>query len=158
MSIPEYYRLAGQYQLLIDTVRQCAPPDVSEAKGVVDFNGVGDFHLNLCRYRVIELAPMATRIGVFMEWRKLFRAPKIYSGLSEFLSFEDAFAYLGVNENWNQPWNVAADTDLSDPYVGTFLESGMALMARSYRCIIECCELSLSASLSASATARGVKE
>ena len=73
---------------------------------------------------------MATRIGVFMEWRKIFCLPELYADDPDFHAFEDAFGYLGVNDNWNQPWNVYAETDLSDPYVEIFLKTGMKLMVK----------------------------
>ncbi len=111
-------------------VKQLAPLELTEAWGVVKFEGVPDFRLNNGKYRVIELAPMARRIAVFMEWRKVFRQPEVYADDPDFHLFEDAFGYLGVNENWNQPWNVRAETDLFDPYVSTFLESGIRLMVK----------------------------
>ena len=126
----EPYSLPGQYEELVSLVRRCAPPDVTEVWGVVRFEGISDFRLNYGKFRLIELAPMATRIGVFMEWRKVFRQPEIYGDDPHFDSFEDSFGYLGVNDNWNQPWNVYSGTDLSAPYVETFLVSGMRLMVK----------------------------
>ena len=128
-----YYHLQEKYDSLITVVKQLAPPDLTEIRGVVEFRGGPDFHLNLYRYRVIELAPMARRIAVFMEWRKVFHRPEVYGDDPDFLLFEDAFGYLGVNDNWNQPWNVETETDLSDPYVAIFLESGMRLMVREIK-------------------------
>ena len=129
----EPYHLCDQYEVLITKVRQCAPPETTEAWGVVKFEGVSDFRLNFGTYRVIELAPMATRIGTFMEWRKVFRQPEAYADDPDFHSFEDSFGYLRVNDNWNQPWNVYLETDLSVPYVETFLTSGMKLMVKEIR-------------------------
>ncbi len=100
---------------------------------MVKFHGIADFRLNYRKYRVIELAPLPTRIAVFMEWRKIFRQPEIYADDPDYLSFEDAFGYLEVNSNWNQPWNVVPDTDLEDPYVDSFLEIGMRLMVKEIK-------------------------
>ena len=125
-----YYALREQYEMLVAKVRQCAPSGVSEKWGVVKFRGVPDFRLNFGRSRVIEVAPMPRHIGVFMEWRKIFKNSGVYVDDTDFHLFEDTFGYLGVNENWNQPWNVQAGTDLSDPYVTTFLESGMRLIVK----------------------------
>lgn len=127
------YYLRDRYEALVDKVRRCAPPKVTEVWGVAKFEGISDFRLNFGKYRIIELAPMATRIGVFMEWRKIFKQPEIYADDPDFHSFEDSFGYLGVNDNWNQPWNVYSETDLSDPYVETFLVSGMKLMVKEIR-------------------------
>ena len=92
---------------------------------MVQLKGGPDFRLNCGKYRVVEVVPMAIRIAVFMEWREIFRQPHIYEGDPDYDPFEDAFGYLGVNDSWNQPWNVYSETDLSDPYVETFLVSGM---------------------------------
>lgn len=126
----EFYHLRDKYEELVNRVILCAPPKVTEAWGVVEFKGIPDFRLNYGKYRVIELAPMAARIGVFMEWRKIFRQPEIYEDDPDFDLFEDSFGYLGVNDNWNQPWNVRSETDLSDPYVEIFLSSGMRLIVK----------------------------
>lgn len=58
------YHLRDQYGVLVGKVRQCAPTEVTEQWGVVKFDGVSDFRLKLGKYRIIELAPMAARIGV----------------------------------------------------------------------------------------------
>ena len=84
----ESYHMSALYEQLIAKVRQSAPSGLSEAFGVVEFEGIPDFRLSLGKYRVIELAPMAKRIGVFMEWRKLFRNPEVYSDNPDFHSFE----------------------------------------------------------------------
>jgi hypothetical protein len=76
---------------------------------------------------------MTTCIAVFIEWRKIFRQPEIYADDPDFISFEDTFRYLGVNDNWNQPWNVYVHTDFSDPFVKTFLKTGMNLMVKEIR-------------------------
>ena len=130
MGKTEYYQLENQYDSLITVVKELAPPGLTGVLGVVEYDGGPDFRLNLGKYRVIDLAPMAKHIAVFMEWRKVFRQPGVYADDPDFHLFEDAFGYLGVNDNWNQPWNVLAETDLSDPYVSIFLESGMRLMVR----------------------------
>jgi len=127
------YHLHDQYETLIEKVRQCAPTGVTQAWGVVKFEGISDFRLDFGKYRVVELVPMATRIGVFMEWRKIFRHPEIYNNDKTFHSFEDSFGYLRVNENLNQPWNVYAEMNLSDPYVEVFLTSGMELMVKEIK-------------------------
>ena len=127
------YHLRDQYETLIEKIRQCAPLGVTEAWGIVKFEGISDFRLDFGKYRVVELAPMATRIAVFMEWRNIFRHPEIYGGDEAFYSFEDAFGYLRVNENLNQPWNVYSETDISDRYVEVFLTSGMELMVKEIK-------------------------
>ena len=126
----EPYGLDTQYEELVNLVRRFAPARATQEWGVVRFRGISDFRLNYGRFRIIGLAPMATRIGVFMEWRKIFRQPEVYEDDPDFDEFEDAFGYLGVNDNWNQPWNVNGQTDLLDPYVEAFLASGMKLMVK----------------------------
>lgn len=123
------YRLAGVYQETVDRIRACAPDGLQEVWGVCHFKGFPDYRLNLDRYRVVSAAPLATRVAVFMEWSKVFRHPDEYAG-DDFAAFEDAFGYLGVNDNWNQPWNVRSDTDLDDGYVEVFLTCGIRLMVQ----------------------------
>lgn len=124
------YHLSDLYDAIVLLVRESASDGMSERWGVTMFRGIPDFRLNYGKYRVIELAPLATRIAVFMEWRKVFIQQEHYATDPDFLIFEDAFGYLGINENWHQPWNVNTETDLSDPYVRAFLTSGMALMMK----------------------------
>ena len=127
------YHLQSQYDTIVTIIRELAPPGLTEAWGVVVFKGGPDFRLNLGRYRVIEVVPLARHVAVFMEWRQVFRRPEIYADDPDLYLFEDAFGYLGVNDNWNQPWNVWPETDLSDPYVATFLEYGMRLIIKEIR-------------------------
>lgn len=127
------YRLGAVYEELILRVRQCAPPGLTEAFGTVNFIGVPDFRLRLGKYRVIEVAPLATRIAVFMPWSRVFQRPEIYDRDPDFVAFEDAFGFLGVDKLKNQLWNVRADTDLSDMGVTTFLECGMRLVVKEIR-------------------------
>lgn len=129
MKIIQTYGLRDQYEALITLVRWCAPLGLNEVWGVTKFEGIPDFRLNLTRYRVIELAPMPARIGVYMEWSKVFGQPDIYANDPDFNAFEDAFAYLA----FKQIWNVYPETDLSDPYVETFLKSGMNLMVKEIK-------------------------
>ena len=133
MTQSNAYPYHDLYQNLVYKVRHLAPPNVTEAWGVVKFQGIADFRLNYSNYRVIELSPLPTRVAVFMEWRKIFRQPEFYGDDPDYLSFEDAFGYLGVNQNWNQPWNVYTGTDLEDPYVDSFLENGMKLMVKEIK-------------------------
>ena len=125
--------LWDQYQQVIEKIRACAPEGVSEAWEVTRFDGVADYRLNIARYRVVGVCLLATRVTVFMEWRKLFRNREIYEQDPDFDTFEDAFGYLGVNENWNQPWNVYPETDLDDPYVEAFLTTGMRLLIKELK-------------------------
>ncbi|TKJ43347.1 hypothetical protein CEE36_04765 [candidate division TA06 bacterium B3_TA06] len=127
------YPLLDKYREIVEKIRICAPPGLTEEWGRCRFKGGEDFRLNLGRYRVIEVAPMATRIAVFAEWRKFLRNRELYVDDPDFSAFEDAFGYLGINENLNQPWNIYPDTDLNDSYVEVFLETGMRLIAKELK-------------------------
>jgi len=125
------YPLADLYLEVVDLIRQLAPASLQEVWGAGHpHRGVPDFRLSLGRYRVIGVFPRVTRVHVFMEWCKVFQRAENYGGDSDFVAFEDAFGYLRVNENWNQPWNVYPHTDLEDPHVETFLSCGMRLIVK----------------------------
>jgi hypothetical protein len=125
------YPHADLYLEVVDLVQRLAPASLQEVWGAGHpHRGVPDFRLSRGRYRVIGVFPRATRVHVFMEWCKIFQQADSYADDPDFAVFEDAFGYLGVNENWNQPWNVFPDTDLHDPYVGTFLSCGMRLLVK----------------------------
>ena len=133
LPVPAGYLLDGQYRRVVSMVRAEAPHGLEEAIGVVQFSGIPDFRLNLGRYRVVEIAPMARRVAVFMEWRKVLRDPARWEREPQFDRFIDAFGYLGINDNWNQPWNITLTTDLDEAYVADFLASGMWLMVNDIR-------------------------
>lgn len=127
------YSLYHKYQQIIEKIRMCAPRGLTEKRGSSRLKGGEDFRLNLGRYRVIGVAPMATRIAVFAKWRKFLKNRKLYEDDPDLAAFEDAFGYLGINENLNQPWNVYPDTDLDDGYVEVFLETGMRLIIKELK-------------------------
>src|ERR1051326_7806848 len=97
------YPLAGLYQEVVQLVRRLAPPYLQEVWGAGHLHrGVPDFRLSLGRYRVIGVFPRATRVHVFMDWHQIFQRSQDDADEGDLIAFEDAFGYLGVNENRNQ--------------------------------------------------------
>jgi len=130
MPIRPGYILAEKYEALVDTVRRAAPHGLSEEWGVCSFAGGEDFRLRHGKYRVIGISPLAKHLAVFMEWRKVYANRNLYEDDGDFRVFEDAHGYLTQDQDLHRPWRVWFDTDIEDPYVEAFVESGMRLMVR----------------------------
>ena len=127
--VPDYI-LAEQYAELVDKALRRSPPGLEEVWGVCECAGGKDFRLNHGKYRVIEISPLAKHLAVFMEWRRVYRNREIYERDDDFITFEEAHAHLTEDKDLHRPWRVWADTDIDEPQVEQFLESGMRLMVR----------------------------
>ena len=123
------YWLADKYAELVDTVRRAAPGGLDEAWGVVHYAGGPDFRLNLGRYRVIGIFPLASELALLLEIDKVLRRRGLYAADPDLDRLEDAFGYLEITHK-NRLWTIGPHTDLQDPYVDRFLACGMRLLVK----------------------------
>ena len=121
------YVLAEVYAELVRSVRELAPADLEEVWGVCQFHGP-DFRLNRRGYRVLGLAPLATRVTVWMAWDRMFDLHERHPSVDT-RAFAAAWPQLSIR-NRNQPWNAKTVTEVTSKPAIDLLRCGMRLMVR----------------------------
>jgi hypothetical protein len=132
LPISPEYPLAEVYAQLVLRARELAPAGLAERWGVCHFHGHPDFRLSLGRYRVVGMAPLATRVTVFMEWRRVLGHPEQYGSSPDFAPLAAAWQALPIR-NLGQPWNSRDLGEVGSQAATDLLACGMRLMVTDLR-------------------------